>query len=168
MNMAPASPGQAGRSSASQDTAARRAAVRHLARHQVMGLTSVFLLGMAVSLIGLPAETTGAAHVASIAFLAAHAVVGLGLVIGAVLLLRAAAGVGGRPRSQAIADATAIAVATTAGALTLITKSDWWSYTMAVGFIAALLASGSLLLPAETPAPGSPPGSPLGAAARGR
>ena len=28
------------------------AAVRHLARHQVMGLASVFLLGMAVNLIG--------------------------------------------------------------------------------------------------------------------
>jgi hypothetical protein len=36
-----------------------------------MGLTSVFLLGMAVNLIGLPAGMTGAAHVASIAFLAA-------------------------------------------------------------------------------------------------
>jgi hypothetical protein len=122
-----------------------------------MGLTSVFLLGMAVNLIGLPADTSGAAHVASIAFLAAHALITLGLVIGTVMLLRAAARLGGRPRSQAIAGATAIAVAAAAGILTLITKSGWWSYAMAVGFIAALLASGSLLLPANTPAQDSPP-----------
>jgi hypothetical protein len=144
--------GQAGHGPAGQDTAARLAAVRHLARHQVMGLTSVFLLGMAINVIGLPAETTGAAHVASIAFLAAHALIALGLVAGTVMLLRAAVRVGGRWRSQAIAEATAIAVAVAAGILTLITKSNWWSYAMAVGFIAALLASGSLLLPAATPA----------------
>jgi len=143
----PAGPGIADRS-----TAGRLVAVRHLARHQVMGLTSVFLLGMAVNLIGLPAETTGAAHVASIAFLAAHALIALGLVIGAVLLLRAAAHLRGRWRSQAIASATAIAVAVAAGILTLITNSGWWSYTMAVGFITALLAHASLLLPANTPA----------------
>jgi hypothetical protein len=148
----PAGPGTAG-----QDTAARLAAVRHLARHQIMGLASVFLLGMAASLIGLPAETTGAAHVASIAFLAAHVLIALGLVIGAVMQLRAAARLGTRLRSRAIASATAIAVATAAGILTLVTKSGWWSYTMAAGFIAALLASGSLLLPANTPAPDSPP-----------
>jgi hypothetical protein len=122
-----------------------------------MGLASVFLLGMAASLIGLPAETTGAAHVASIAFLAAHALIALGLVIGAVMQLRAAARLGGRLRSHAIASATAIAVATAAGILTLVTKSGWWSYAMAVGFIAALLASGSLLLLANTPAQDSPP-----------
>ena len=148
----PAGPGIAG-----QDTAGRLAAVRHLARHQIMGLTSVFLLGMAASLIGLPAETTGAAHLASIAFLAAHALIALGLIAGAVMQLRAAVRLGGRPRSYAIAGATGIAVATVAGVLTLITKSGWWSYTMAVGFIVALLASGSLLLPANTPAQDSPP-----------
>ena len=107
--------GAVGPGIAGQDTAGRLAAVRHLARHQIMGLTSVFLLGMAASLIGLPAETTGAAHVTSIAFLAAHALIALGLVIGAVMQLRAAARLGGRLRSRAIASATAIAVATAAG-----------------------------------------------------
>ena len=48
------------------------AEVRHLARHQVMGLTGAFLVGMAVNLLGLPSETSGGAHIASIAFLAAH------------------------------------------------------------------------------------------------
>lgn len=150
--MSAAGTGQGGHRTPGQDTAARLAAVRHLARHQVMGLTSVFLLGMAVNLIGLPAGATGAAHVASIAFLAAHALIALGLVAGTVMLLQAAARVGGRWRGQALAEATAIAVAVAAGILTLITKDNWWSYAMAVGFIAALLAGGSLLLPATTPA----------------
>ena len=125
------------------------AVVRHLARHQVMGLASLFLLGMAVNLLGLPSQTSGAAHLASIAFLAAHALIALGLVIGTVMLLRAAARLGSHWRRHAIAGATAIAVAVAAGILTLITNNNWWSYTMAVGFIAALLAYGSLLLPAS-------------------
>ncbi len=148
--------GQAGHGTAGQETAARLAAARHLARHQVMGLTSVFLLGMAVNLIGLPADTSGAAHTASIAFLAAHALIALGLAAGTVMLMRAAARVGGRWRSQAIAETTAIAVAVGAGILTRITKDNWWSYAMAVGFITALLASGSLLLSATTPAQDRP------------
>jgi hypothetical protein len=141
--------GQAAHRTAGQDPAARLATLRHLAGHQVMGLTSVFLLGMAVSLIGLPSETTGAAHVASIAFLAAHALIALGLAVGAVLLLWAAARLG-RPRRLAIADAAAIALAVAAGILALITKIGWWSFAMAAGFIAALLASGSLLRPETT------------------
>ena len=125
------------------------AAVRHLARHQVMGLVSVFLLGMAVNLLGLPSETSGAAHVASIALLAAHVLIALGLLIGTVMLIRAAAGLGGLWRRQAVTGAIAIVAAFGAGALTLATKNNWWSYAMAVGFIAALLAYGSLLLPAS-------------------
>ena len=125
------------------------AAVRHLARHQVMGLVSVFLLGMAVNLLGLPSQTSGAAHLASIAFLAAHALIALGLLVGTTMLLRAATGLGGRWRRLATAGAVAIVAAFVAGVLTLITKNNWWSYTMAVGFIAALLAYGSLLLPAS-------------------
>jgi hypothetical protein len=138
--------GQTGHGSG-QDTPLGPATVRHYARHQVMGLASVFLLGMAVNLIGLPSQTSGVAHLASVAFLAAHALIALGLVIGTVLLLRAAGRLGGRWRRQATAGAAAIAVAVAAGILTMITSSNWWSYAMAVGFIAALLAYGSLLLP---------------------
>ena len=138
-------------------------AVRQLARHQVMGLAIVFLLGMAVNLVGLPSETSGAAHLASIAFLAAHALIALGLVIGTVMLLRAAARLGSHWRRHAIAGATAIAVAVAAGILTLITNNNWWSYTMAVGFIAALLAYGNLLLPASAAEQSDlPPSAPEG------
>ena len=54
------------------------AQVRHLARHQIMGLTAAFLLGMAANLTRLPSQTRGAAHIARIAFLAAHVLIALG------------------------------------------------------------------------------------------
>jgi hypothetical protein len=86
---------------------------------------------MAVNLIGLPSQTSGAAHLASIALLAAHALIAFGIAVGTVLLLRAAARLGGRWRRQATAGAAAIAVAVAAGILTLTTGSNWWSYAMA-------------------------------------
>ncbi|MGC1283330.1 MAG: hypothetical protein WA895_10400 [Streptosporangiaceae bacterium] len=49
---------------------------RHLARHQVMGLTGTFLLGMAVNLIGLPSQTSGGAHIVS-PYLACAATAGI-------------------------------------------------------------------------------------------
>ena len=128
------------------------ASVRHLARHQVMGLAGVFLLGMAVNLIGLPSETSGAAHVVSIAFLAAHVLIALGLLIGTVMLIRAAAGLGGRWRRQAVTGAIAIVAAFGAGVLTLATKNNWWSYAMAAGFITSLLVYVSLLVQATSAA----------------
>jgi heme A synthase len=153
--------GQTGHSMAGHDTPSTLASVRHLARHQVMGLSSVFLLGMAVNLTGLPSQTSGDVSLASIAFLATHVLIALGLVIGTVLLLRATVRLGGRWRRQAIAGTAAVAVAVATGILTLITESNWWSYAMAVGFIAALLAYSSLLLPATSPAQDNrPPSTP--------
>ncbi len=125
--------------------------VRHLARHQVMGLASVFLLGMAANLTGLPSQTSGVAHLASLAFLVAHVLIALGLVTGSVLLLCAAARLGGWWRRRATTGTAAITVAVAGGILTLMTGSNWWSYAMAAGFIAALLAHGSLLLPVIPP-----------------
>jgi hypothetical protein len=119
--------------------------VRHLARHQVMGLTGTFLLGMAVNLIGLPSQASGGAHIASLAFLVAHMLIALGLVLGAVMLLRAIPHGRRMWRKQAILGAAAISVTTAAGVLTLLTKSNWWSYAMAAGFITALLTYGSIL-----------------------
>jgi putative intracellular protease/amidase len=52
---------------------------------------------------------------------------------------------------QAMTGAAAIAMAVAAGILTLVTPSNWWSYAMAAGFIAALICHGSLLLPATQP-----------------
>ena len=155
--MSAAGTANAGQNMTGPDTPPSLASVQHLARHQIMGLASMFLLGMAANLTGLPAETSGAAHLASIAFLTAHALIALGLVIGTVMLLRAAARLDSLWRRRAIAGAAAIALAVGAGILTVITNSNWWSYTMAAGFIAALLAHGSLLLPANPPAHGGTP-----------
>jgi hypothetical protein len=132
---------------------AGHAEVRHLARHMVMGLTVQFLLGMAVILIGQPSQTTGDARIASTVFLAAHALVSAGMVIGAAQAVRAAAYLGGPWRRAAIWGAAAIAATVAAGVLTTITTSNWWSYAMAAGFIASLLIYGSFLLPARASAP---------------
>lgn len=123
--------------------------VRHLARHQVMGLTAIFLLGMAVNLIGVPSQTSGGARIASLTFLAAHTLIALGLVMGAVMLLRATPDSRRMWRKRAVLGAAAISVTTAAGVLTLLTKSNWWSYAMAAGFITALLAYGSILAQPE-------------------
>lgn len=69
---------------------------RHLARHQVMGLAAQFLLGMAVNLLGLPSQAKGTAHTASTVFLAAHVLITLGLLAGAIMIIRATA----RPRTR--------------------------------------------------------------------
>lgn len=132
---------------------ASHAQVRHLARHQVMGLTIQFLLGMAVNLLGQPSQATGGARIASTVFLAAHVLISLGMITGAVLTVRAAAHASGQCRRQTIWGAVAIAATVTAGILTMITKSNWWSYGMALGFITALLTYGGLLLKTAAPPP---------------
>ncbi|HUZ34740.1 MAG TPA: hypothetical protein VMV17_00260 [Streptosporangiaceae bacterium] len=118
-----------------------------------MGLTVQFLLGMAVTLNGQPSQTTGDARIASTVFLPAHMPVSAGMVIGAAQAVRAAAYLGGPWHSPAIWGAAAITATLAAGVLTTITKSNWWSYAMAAGFIASLLIYGSLLLPGGAPAP---------------
>jgi hypothetical protein len=124
---------------------------RHLARHQVMGLAAQFLLGMAVNLLGLPSQVTGAAHTASTVFLAAHVLITLGLLAGAAMIIRATARPQNPSRQLAIWGAIAIAATTAAGILNMITKSNWWSFGMALGFIASLLTYGGLLMQARTP-----------------
>lgn len=52
-------------------------------------------------------------------------------------------------RKQAILGAAAIGTTAAAGVLTLLTKSSWWSYAMAAGFITALLTYGSILTQPE-------------------
>ena len=133
------------------------AGARLHSRHQVMGLAVQFLLGMAVNLLGLPSEATGAAHAASNAFLAAHIVVAAALLASAFMVVRSAARAGSRWRRLAIWGAAAIVVTVGAGILALGTKSTWWSYAMAVGFIASLLIYGGILVRASAPpAPRNP------------
>ena len=115
----------------------------HLPRHLITGLAAQFLLGMAVNLLGLPSQAAGAARETSTVFLAVHALIALGLLIAAAVAIRTAKT--NRDRQLAIWGAAAIAATTTAGILTVATKSNWWSYGMAVGFITSLLIYADLL-----------------------
>lgn len=126
--------------------------VRRPAWHQVMGLSVQFLLGMAVSLIGQPSETTGTAHTASNLLLGLHVLLAAGLVANAVMVLRAATNGSGQQRQLARWGAVLIGLTFVTGVLTLITKSNWWSYGMAIGFISSLGLYVKLLARAASPA----------------
>ncbi len=136
-----------------QAGSASRMNTRREARNQLVFLSAQFLLGMAVNLIGQPSETTGVAHAASTVLLGLHVVVAIGLVAGAVLVIRAARGGGDRPRQLARSGAVLIGLTVIAGVMTVITKNNWWSYAMAAGFIASVLLYGSLLVRAQSQAP---------------
>ncbi len=82
-----------------------------------------------------------------------HVVVAIGLLAGAVMVIRAARGGGKRPRQLARSGAVLIALTVIAGVMTVITRNNWWSYTMAAGFIASVLLYGSLLVRAQSLAP---------------
>ena len=151
--MSAARAGQVGSNLAGRAGPAGQAELRHLARHMVMGLIVQFLLGMAVNLIGQPAQTTGDARIAGSIFLAAHVLVSAGMAISPAQAVRAATRLGSPWRSPAIWGAAAIAATVAAGVVTTITTSNWWSYAMAAGFIASLLIYGSFLLPVRAPAP---------------
>lgn len=126
---------------------------RFLAQFQTLGLAVQFLLGMVLYMVGVPSRASGGAHTASIGILSAHVVVTAGLVAGAALIIRATAGTQRWRRWLARGGAAAIGAAAVAGIITLITRSGWWSYGMAVGFTAALAAYGGLLIPASDDGP---------------
>ncbi len=115
-------------------------------------LSGQFLLGMAVALIGQPSETTGTAHTASNVLLGLHILVAVGIVAMAVRIMRAAGVSGEGARRLARWGAVMSGLTFVAGVITMITKNDWWSYAMAVGFIASLLLYGTLLVQAPRPA----------------
>jgi hypothetical protein len=117
--------------------------VRRQARDQVVGLSAQFLSGMGISLIGPPSETTGAGHTVSNVLLGLHVLIGAALIAGAAGAVRAARD-NDRYRRLAHWGAAAIVLTFGAGITTLITKSNWWSYAMAVGFLVSLLVYVSL------------------------
>jgi heme A synthase len=141
-----------------QAASASRMNMRREARNQLVFLSAQFLLGMAVNLIGPPSETTGVAHAVSTVLLGLHVVVAIGLVAGAVMVIRAARGAGDRPRQLARSGAVLIGLTVIAGVMTVITKNNWWSYAMAAGFIASVLLYVSLLVWAQSlrPTPEQP------------
>jgi hypothetical protein len=128
----------------------------YLARYQAAGLMVQFLLGMVIYLIGLPSRLKGEAHTASIVFVILHVLLAVGLAAGAAGIIRATAGAPDWRRWLARSGAGAIGAALAAGVLTLVTSNGWWSFVMAAGFTAALVAYGGLLIPATAAAGTSP------------
>jgi hypothetical protein len=113
-------------------------------RAQLGMLIAQFLLGMGVNLIGQPSEATGAAKVVTTVALALHVLIAVGLIVGAILTVRLAASAGAELRRQSWIGLTLVAITTAAGVLTMALNSNWWSYLMAVGFIASLVVYGNL------------------------
>ncbi len=120
------------------------------AQAQINMLTVMFLLGMAVNLIGLPSETSGAAKTATSIFLGLHVLISLGLLVGAALTIRLSAA-GTNLRRLAGIGALLIVITFIAGVLTLAFDNNWWSYLMAAGFIASYLIYIGLLMQARSP-----------------
>lgn len=114
------------------------------ARDQLGGLTAMFLLGMGVNLIGMPAETTGGAKTATSIILSLHALIGLSLIAGGIVTVV-------RAKSSAFAKQSwiglvAILLTFACGVMTIATESNWWSYAMSVGFIANFWIYGALFV----------------------
>ena len=65
--------------------------------------------------MGQPLQTTGAAHAVSTVLLGLHVAVAIGLVGGAVMVIRAARGGGDRPRQLARSGAVLIGLSVIAG-----------------------------------------------------
>jgi hypothetical protein len=128
--------------------------ISYLARAQLGMLVVQFLAGMALNLIGSPTSSVG--KTSETLLLILHAVIAVGLVVGAIRIAIAAAP---SPRNMKIARAAAVAigVALIGGVLTLVGPlSELWSYIMSIGFIAAFVLYGRLYtLTAFTREPGS-------------
>jgi hypothetical protein len=114
------------------------------ARAQLSMLLALFLVGMGVNLIGVPSETSGGTKVATSVLLVMHVGLALGLIVGAVLTIVRAAALEPTIRRQAWIGAGLVAITFAVGIMTVITNSNWWSYLMAVGFIALLVVYGRI------------------------
>jgi len=127
------------------DRKANLAELRGRVRAQVAMLVSIFLLGMAVALIGDRAATW--AKVLKGILLGLHVLVAIGLIVGGILAFRIALRLGGKLARTARVAGMGVGVGVIGGILTLTPPwGDLWSYLMAVGFIVALLFNGFLYL----------------------
>ncbi len=118
--------------------------INRQARDQLGGLTLMFLLGMAVNLIGLPSQVSGSAQTATTVLLSLHILVAFGLVAGSIVTVRRARGSTFiRPAGIGLA---IIALTFVCGAVTVSTGDALWSYAMSVGFIASFWIYGLLFV----------------------
>lgn len=111
---------------------------------QLSMLTVQFLVGMAVNLIGLPSETSGSTKVIDSLLVGVHVLVGVGLLINAGLIVRYTARLNELMLRTAWYGVLAIVLTFLFGVLTMALKSNWWSYAMALGFIASYILYGEM------------------------
>ena len=105
-------------------------------REALSALGVLFLLGMAANLIGFPSENTGGARIIAGIVLGLHALVGVGVVVVAVRIWRAALDEGAG-RREALWALVVVALTLLIGIGTGLTENGWLSFLMAVGFVVA-------------------------------
>lgn len=126
----------------------QRLLINKQARGQLGGLSAIFLLGMAVNLIGLPSQTTGSAKTVATVLLVLHILIGLGLVAGGIsTILKARSSMF---LKQARIGLVVIVLTFLCGIMNVNTKSNWWSYAMSVGFMVVFWVYGILFIKTYT------------------
>lgn len=134
--------------------------LRRRSREALSALGLQFLLGMAVNLIGTPSGVFASAVDGIL--LSLHILVGIGIIVVGIRLQIVAGRIGLGER-QALWGMISVSVAFLAGVATMFTGSEWFSYLMAVGFLAAagfyvatyvLGVKGALTTPAAPSSPG--------------
>lgn len=106
-------------------------------RLQISLISVQFLLGMGVNLIGLPSETHGIAHIATLVALVLHVLVALVLLCNSLVMVSLARPYGPRAHRLAVQGVIGILAAMASGILTLVAPwSNLWSYLMAIAFLA--------------------------------
>lgn len=109
------------------------------ARNQIGMLVTMFVLGISLNLIGDPG--TGLAKATQGVLLVLHVLVAIGLVVGAFQIVNLTKDLPAFHRFARSGGAS-IGLALLGGILFESLKSDWWSFLMALGFIAAVVLYG--------------------------
>lgn len=116
--------------------------LRRSALRQIELLTVQFVLGMGANFIG--SGVKGFAKFAGTTVVVLHIAIAITLLILAITTAVVAVKVSRSAKRTAYLAAGTVAVTFNAGLLTLLTGSNWWSFVMATGFMAALLLYGKL------------------------
>ena len=113
-------------------------------RSQLIMLSFMFFLGMAVNLIGFPSETTGFAQTATATLTGLHVLIAFGLVVGSILTLRLVKKNTPQHLNLGWLGFWAIIFTFVSGMFTMTYENNCWSYAMAAGFFASTWIYGAL------------------------